>query len=137
MENKISFKIITHHDTDFLYELLLERDVKTNISHKIMPSFKQHTKFVMSKPYLSWNTILLNEQKIGSIYLSRINEIGLHLKKDFQDSDLEQKIISKFMKDKKKRRYLINVSPHNRKRTNVIKKLGFNLIQHTYEKLNE
>ena len=63
MDNKITLKIISKSDHQFLYDLLLERDPKANISHKKMPTFTEHLKFVKSKPYSKWYVILKEEQK--------------------------------------------------------------------------
>ena len=45
-----------------------------------MPTYRSHEKFIISKPYSKWYIINFNNQKIGSVYLSKINEIGIHLK---------------------------------------------------------
>ena len=49
-----------------------------------MPLFKEHVKFVNSKPYSKWYIIIRNKEKLGSIYLSKLNEIGIFLKEDIQ-----------------------------------------------------
>ena len=67
----------------FLYEFLSERQPIENISHKQMPTFREHVKFINSTPYSKWYIINYDDQKIGTIYLSKQNEIGIHLKKDF------------------------------------------------------
>ncbi len=48
----ITLKTVTDTDHKFLYELLENRDSRANISHKKMPTYRQHVKFVKSKPYL-------------------------------------------------------------------------------------
>jgi hypothetical protein len=37
-----------------LHQLLEERDDTANISHKAMPSWDEHVRFVESKPYQAW-----------------------------------------------------------------------------------
>ena len=71
----IKFKKVKISDAEFLYKLLSERIPKENISHKKMPSFLQHKKFIKSKPYSYWYIIFLEKNKIGTIYLTNINEI--------------------------------------------------------------
>ena len=73
----ITLKIVTNADIEFLFDLLKKRDPISNISHKKMPSYSQHIKFIKSKPYSKWYIILKENEKIGSIYLSKNNEIGL------------------------------------------------------------
>jgi len=50
-----------------------------------MPTFTEHTNFVKSNSYSKWYIIFYNNQKIGSIYLTNINEIGISLKKEFNN----------------------------------------------------
>ena len=47
--DEIILKPIKKGDYKFLFELLKERKKNENISHKIMPTFSQHKKFVSSK----------------------------------------------------------------------------------------
>ena len=120
-------------DVSFLYKLLLERSHKVNISHKIMPSYKKHVNFVKSKPYSKWYIILSNNKKIGSVYLTNINEIGISLEKEFNKNQIKEIILKLLMTENPKKRYLVNISPKNTKSINFFKKNGFNLIQNTYE----
>lgn len=134
MENKkIKFKKIGKNDLDFLYELLKYRDGNSNISHKKMPTFLQHKKFVNSKPYVYWYIILQDNEEIGSVYITMLNEIGLHLKQEFNNLKLEKIILDLLMLKHPKTRFLININPKNEKRINFLKKNGFELIQHTFE----
>ena len=84
MENLI-LKRVTHTDVEFLYELLKQRKNYENISHTKIPTFKQHVKFINSIPYSKWYVILCDSEKIGSIYLSKQNEIGIHIKNNFDN----------------------------------------------------
>ena len=90
-ENEIKFKEVDKSDIKFLYQHLKERDPITRISHKKMPTFAQHEKFVLSKPYTKWYIILQKNKKIGSVYLTEMNEVGLFLKKDVKGKSLGQK----------------------------------------------
>ena len=136
MDNKITLKIISKSDHQFLYDLLLERDPKANISHKKMPTFTEHLKFVKSKPYSKWYVILKEEQKIGSIYLSKNDEIGIFLDKSIQGKGFGQLALEQLMKKNPKKRYLANVNPKNKKSVKFFTQNKFELIQHTYELIN-
>jgi len=129
----ISLKYVTKSDGQFLYELLLEREPSVNISHKKIPTFQQHLKFINSKPYSRWYIIKKNDQKIGSIYLTKQNEIGIFVKKEFQKEGLGMKSMKLLMMKNPRSRYLANINPKNLKSTKFFKKFGFKLIQHTYE----
>ena len=83
MSNKnLKFKLIDKSDLRFLFNHLKERDPKDNISHKKIPTYDEHVKFVLSEPYLKWYIILQKNKKIGSIYLTSQNEIGIFIKKN-------------------------------------------------------
>jgi RimJ/RimL family protein N-acetyltransferase len=129
----ISIRSIKKSDSNFLYELLKERDSRANISHKKMPSIKQHEKFIQSKPYSKWYIIQNYNKEVGSIYLSKNNEIGIFLIKKNQSKGIGFNALKLLMEKNPKIRYLANVNPKNKKSIEFFKKNGFKLIQHTYE----
>ena len=53
-QEEIRFVEFRKNDADFLFELLLQRSSKENISHKKMPTYEEHIKFIISKPYYKW-----------------------------------------------------------------------------------
>ena len=126
-------KPVVNSDIKFLYDLLKERDPSANISHKKIPIYAQHKKFVMSKPYSKWYIIEYNRKKIGSIYLSKQNEIGIFLKKEFHALGLAYEALKLIMKKNPRKRFLANVSPKNKKSMKFFKQNNFQLIQYTYE----
>ena len=132
-EIEIKLKEVNKSDLKFLYQHLKERDPITRISHKKMPTFSEHKKFVMSNPYSKWYIIIKKNRKIGSVYLTEINEIGLFLKKEFQNSGLGQRSLELVMELNPRTRYLANVNPKNKRSIKFFKKNGFKLIQHTHE----
>ncbi len=129
----VKLKIVKKSDCEFLYDLLKERDPRANISHKTMPSFEKHVKFVMSKPYSKWYVIQTSENNVGSIYLTANNEIGIFIKKEFHGNGIASNAIKLLFKKHPRSRYLANVNPKNKKSLRFFKNNGFNLIQHTYE----
>tara|TARA_B110000495_G_C22967374_1_gene567461 strand:- start:729 stop:1157 length:429 start_codon:yes stop_codon:yes gene_type:complete len=133
--NIIKLKHITKQDHKFLFDLLNERPFSVNISHRSMPSYKQHIHFVNSKPYSYWYIIMTNGKKIGSVYLSKMNEIGIFLKKEYRGNDIGHKAIDLLMTKHPRKRYLANISPKNKKSKLFFKNQGFQLIQYTYEKV--
>ena len=132
-ELDISIRSVKKSDSNFLYELLKQRDPKANISHKRMPSFKQHESFIQSKPYSKWYIIQSSNDDIGSIYLSKNNEIGIFLIGKNQNKGIGCKALKLLIEKNPKIRYLANVNPKNKKSIDFFKKNGFKLIQHTYE----
>jgi len=132
----IEIKPITNSDHRFLYLLLANRDPIANISHKKMPTYKEHVKFIASKPYSKWYVIYHKRKKTGSIYLTKQNEIGISVKKEIQNMGIGAFALELLMKKNPRDRYLANVNPKNTKSINFFKKNGFTLIQYTYELIN-
>lgn len=133
MKYEIEIKSVKKNDSEFLYQLLLERDPIANISHKKMPSYEQHLKFLKSKPYSKWYIIWNNEQRIGSIYLTKQDEIGIVIKKEFQKGGIGKSALQLIINKNPRQRYLANVAINNNKSKRFFEKNDFKLIQHTYE----
>ena len=92
-EKNLRLRAIDKSDLRFLFKLLKERDPKANISHKKMPTYVEHSKFVLSKPYSKWYIIFLRNKKIVLAI-----DIGANPKrnfsKDYQSGALSFEIIS-------------------------------------------
>ena len=138
MAKTVVLKEVQKSDCPFLYELLSERKSYENISHKKNPTYAKHIKFVISKPYAKWYIIYSRMEKIGSIYLTKQDEIGIHFKESLHPtlkpkSTLYLQVLKIIMKKNPRKRYLVNISPRNTWMKNFLKNAGFELIQHTYE----
>tara|TARA_B100001559_G_scaffold287225_1_gene264103 strand:+ start:54 stop:476 length:423 start_codon:yes stop_codon:yes gene_type:complete len=131
--SSISLRIVRDSDSKFLFELLEERDPRANISHKKMPSYNEHLKFIKSKPYTKWYIILKSKDRIGSIYLSKNDEIGIFLSKKYQGKNIGNDALKELIRKNPRERYLANVNPKNKKSSIFFKNNNFKLIQHTYE----
>ena len=131
--SSISLRIVRDSDSKFLFELLEERDPRANISHKKMPSYNEHLKFIKSKPYTKWYIILKSKDRIGSIYLSKNDEIGIFLSKKYQGKNIGNDALKELIRKNPRERYLANVNPKNKKSSVFFKNNNFKLIQHTYE----
>lgn len=129
----IKLKSINSADLKFLYKLLKQREPNQNISHRKIPSYVQHVKFVTSKPYTFWYILLEKEERIGSVYLTTQNEIGISLIKEKKLKGLEERVLELIMKRHPRKRFFVNISPKNKKLELFIKKFGFKMIQKTYE----
>ena len=132
-QSLIGLKSVTNFDVKFLFDLLKERDPRVNISHRKMPTYNQHTKFIKSKPYSKWYIILKSKQKIGSIYLSKNDEIGIFLSKKFQGKNVGSFALNELIKKNPRKRFLANVNPKNKKSISFFKNNNFKLIQYTFE----
>ena len=98
-----------------------------------MPTFAEHVKFVMSKPYLRWYIIYFNNKKSGSAYLTKQNEIGIFVKKELLGRGIGTRVLELIMEKNGRGRYLANISPRNKNSIKFFTDHGFKLIQHTYE----
>ena len=132
-EPLVKLKAVSKSDYRFLYNLLMERDARANISHKKMPTYNQHVAFVSAKPYSKWYVILSDTNKAGSIYLTSQNEIGIFIKKSFQGKQLGNIALRKMIQKNPRKRYLANATPKNRKSLRFFKSNEFKLIQYTFE----
>ena len=129
----MKLKPVSKSDYRFLYDLLMERNPRANISHKKMPTYNEHLSFVSAKPYSKWYVILYRVNKVGSIYLTSQNEIGIFIKKSFQNKQIGNIALRKLIQKNPKKRYLANVNPKNKKSIHFFKNNGFKLIQYTFE----
>jgi RimJ/RimL family protein N-acetyltransferase len=133
LKQNLELKIVDKSDLEFLYELLKNRNPDANISHKKMPSYDEHTKFVLSNPYTTWYVILVDGKKTGSIYLSKQDEIGIFLLSENIGKGIGGKSLEMLMKKNPRNRYLANVNPKNKKSIKFFENNNFKLIQYTYE----
>jgi len=131
--SSIKLKHVSSSDYRFLYVLLKKRDPRANISHRKMPTYKQHRNFVKSKPYAKWYIIQYGNSKVGSIYLSKSDEIGIFLKKEMQGKHVGTIALNLLIAKNPRRRYLANVNPKNSKSIKFFKRNNFKLISYTYE----
>lgn len=115
----------------FLYELLRERPEYANISHGKMPDFAEHRAFLWSQPYWCWYIIAVPVM-VGCIYLTRADEIGVHIKPTNMGTEIASRSIELLMHMHPRKRYLANVAPGNQSAHALFQDLG-KVIQHTYE----
>ena len=138
-------------DARFLYGLLAERDPKANISHSAMPSYRKHWLFVLKmklgmRPwydvkYSGWYIIqaripTINQQwaKVGAIYITAANEIGIHITREWQCRAVGRRAIKLLCDQHPRGRYLANISPLNAGSIRFFQSLGFTKIMETYVK---
>ena len=121
-------------DAEFLFELLKQREGIINISHKSLPTWEEHIDFIKNNDFKSWDIIIVNNEKIGNIYLSDRDELGIFIDKKFQDEGYGSQELEKFMEKNGKKRYLANINPTNHKSIQFFGKHGFFHIQNTYHK---
>lgn len=127
----MELKMVTKEDYKFLYDLLSERQPHQSISHRQMPSWEQHCAFNDAKPYKR-DYIIMDGVPLGRLYLTKDNEIGIVLKKEFQGIGWGSQALQKFKATHIGPLYA-NVSPYNRQSQQFFQHHGFRLIQLTYK----
>lgn len=69
-------KIIpTKLQIEALYTLLESR--QHSISHVDMPSYEEHSSFVMNNPYRCWYLVCRENVVVGSVYVQNDNSVGI------------------------------------------------------------
>jgi RimJ/RimL family protein N-acetyltransferase len=136
----------------FLYDLLKQREPYQNISHKEMPTWENHVKFVDNKPYKDWFIIYetTSKQRVGSIYLSKENEIGIFLSKKQRQKGYGREALNSIMEYfNHVREIKANIAPLNSASICFFVNMGFvwqstdiaaednkGIIQYTYRMTN-
>ena len=133
MNSNIKLSQVTKNDMLFLYELLKNKNPNSNISHKKMPSYYEHVKFVMSKPYTSWYIIESDKKNAGAIYLSKRDEIGISINNDYGYDQIVKTALKLLMELNPRKRYLTNVSPKDVRSQEFLLKNGFVSLEYVYE----
>lgn len=82
----------------FLYDLLKDRKPWENISHTKMPTYDEHVNFVRSKPYKKWY-IIDYRGPVGSIYLTKDNEVGIFIERHNQQRGFGSRAINMLLED--------------------------------------
>ena len=130
----MELKSVTLDDAEFLYELLKQREGRVNISHRSIPTSTEHRDYIENHSYQSWNIIWVENNRVGNIYLTQRDEIGIFLDKKFHGRGYGSQALKQFMKKNGKKRYLANINPTNYKSIQFFGKHGFVHIQNTYHK---
>ena len=133
MNSNIKLNQVTKNDMLFLYELLKNKNPNSNISHKKMPSYDEHVEFVMSKPYTNWYIIECDKKNVGSIYLSKQDEIGISINNDYEYDQIVKPALKLLMKLNQRKRYLANTSSKDVRSQEFLLKNGFTSLEYVYE----
>lgn len=139
MRSHLSLVQIHHtHDYRTLYDLLKERTPNQSISHGKMPTFEEHMKYVASRPHKEWNYIICRDEndnpvKVGTIYISQKNEIGIWVFKRFNKHGFASIALMKMLEEHPgEHKVLANINPKNGPSISFFRKHGFRPLQTTY-----
>jgi RimJ/RimL family protein N-acetyltransferase len=99
-----------------------------------MPSYDEHVEFVMSKPYTNWYIIECDKKNVGTIYLSKQDEIGISINNDYEYDQIVKTALKLLMKLNPRKRYLAKVSPNDVRSQEFLLKNGFTGLENIYER---
>ena len=138
--NKINFKKISYKNShiEILYELLKNR--KFSISHRTLPSYESHKKFIKENPYHIWYFVFNENEVIGTVYIHKNNSIGINLLEISEEliTVILEFVISNHTPQKEIKSsipnfFYINVSSENHELASILKGAGLKKIQETFE----
>lgn len=117
-----------------LYGWLSDRTPEQSISHKEMPDWESHCAFVRRKPYHAWYLIahVVTGEMLGSIYLSRHREVGIHVQVSVRGNDFGSQALNA-LRTAHPGKMFANINPANEASIRFFQRHGARLIQHTYE----
>jgi len=120
----------------FLYDAMKERTPDQSISHKKMPTMDEHAAFFYSKPYTAWYLLKVDDEYVGSIYLTDNREIGIFILNKHQGKGYGSQAVSEIM-SKWPGPIYANINPRNEASIAFFEKLGAKHIQNTFLLNNE
>lgn len=129
-----------------LFDLLAERDPIANISHRQMPTFEQHKRFVSEylrsgpQSYRRWFLIMpmtgsTVDPVYGAAYVTLRHEIGIQIAKEYQRKGIATEALELLIGISGKRPLFANIAPGNAASIALFAKFGFTHIQNTFERL--
>lgn len=124
---------VAESDMGFLYQLLARRDRRVSISHVSLPTWTEHCEFWRREPYAAaWIIELDGDTTAGYVYLSRQNEIGIHLARECQGEGIGPEVIRHITRSHPGKTFYANVSPYNTHSQHMFEGLGWRIVQMTY-----
>lgn len=127
----------SRQDIDTLFELLKHR--ATGISHREMPSFSDHVKFVKNHPYRFWYIVELSKSPIGSLYFSFENSIGISIPNG--DSSLIASVLKRAtslhkplaaIRSVRPSNFYVNSHPFDHRLIRALESMDWKLLQLSY-----
>ena len=119
-----------------LFDLLAERGPEINISHSEMPSWKSHIAFIESKPYHCWYLVRVEDCIVGTVYLTKYDEVGICIFKNCQRRGFGSDAVRLLIEKHPRKKYLANINQANEKSIAMFDKMGFKHVQDTTYEFN-
>ena len=128
--------------SQILWELMLERaeEHEVNISFS-MPSRDEHEAYIRHSPYALWYLANVDDDWIGYVSASWINEIGIWIFRQHRGRGYGPKMLKTFLSEssplpgipgQRSSHFIANINPKNERSIHLFKSFGFIHIQETY-----
>lgn len=133
VDSKLTLRRVTPEDYGFLFSVLAQRTSDVYISSGVkLPSWQHHVLHWGSGAYAEAYIIMLDDLPAGYCYLSRNNEIGIHLIEVCQGHGIGPAIVRHLCRSHPGKALYANVSPYNIRSQRMFEKMGWQLVQQTY-----
>lgn len=131
----LTLRSVKKEDYKFLYKLLKQRPKDECISHRKMPSYKEHVKYLRTFPFFLNIIILVDGKSVGNLYETDRHEIGIHVLPgyDYLVRNIVEALICQCGRSKE--RIYFNINPKDKRFKSLLRK-HCRLIQHTYENIH-
>jgi len=126
--------VVRRADMELLYQLLAERKPEESISHKHMPAYDAHARFVRDAPYRNWYIVEVEDVGVGACYVTDRDEVGIGILLEHRRKGLATGAL-KLLIAAHPGRLLAHINPANNASRRLFGLLGFvGPIQVTYER---
>ena len=128
--------------TQILWDLMLERaeEHEVNISFS-MPSMAEHEAYIRRTPYPLWYLAVAEDDWIGYVYTSWLNEIGIWVFRQHRGRGYGPKMLKMFLSEnsplpgipgQRASHFIANIHPKNERSIHMFREFGFKHIQNTF-----
>ena len=135
------FTEIGEDEIGLAWRLLSERPFEANISHQEMPTRAEHAAYVRSHPYRAWLVIWVRDVAVGTIAVTKQNEIAIAILKEHQRKGYAKEAIKEVLElfsplheipGVRPAHFVANVAPGNLPSHALFTGLGAKLVSMTY-----
>ena len=130
----LTLKSVSGNDCKFLYKLLKQRPKNECISHRKMPTYKEHIKYLKTFPFFLNIIISVDGKSVGSFYETDRHEIGIHILRKYEYLVIEIIEVIMDLAKKGKNKIYFNINPKDNRFKSLLTK-RCKLIQYTYENI--
>lgn len=130
--SQLTLKLMTVGDCRFVYQLLKERQNEPNVNINFqMPTYEDHKEYLLDALYFEWYKqafiMYIGRKKIGQVYVTKDNEIGVFVLKAYQGKGYGREAVKRIIQATESDVFTAHVNGANEKSKRLFKALGFKL----------